>query len=156
MQDNFQTELELYERYRQALVAAKREAERAEAEVEKYRLAVNGLRAVIPDELLAERGQSADEGATDEPSNQPRGPRGEAAVRALLEEHPNRGFKASELTQALIERGQIGPVKHPESTTRQAANRLRRKDERFRFEDGKYVFRPVPPSGGNPFAEAAA
>jgi hypothetical protein len=140
--DSHAVEHELLERYRAKRESALRDLADAQARADKYRLAVQGLEAVL----------GIEDGDNDAPAAPKRmtrdtefidGPRGETAVGQFLLDQPGRGFTAQELTEGLRERRWINPdVKDPVATTRAAANRLRRKYDDYTFTGGRYAYAP--------------
>lgn len=148
-----QLERELLDRYRKKRDAAMRDLADAQARVTKYDLAVKGMEAVLDEEPEQDAGSVGErEGDADRPLHPPSEfPRGEKAVALLLDEFGELSIQ--NLTKLMLERGAIAPdAKHPESATRQALNRLRRKDPKeYDLVRGKAVKlkEPVPQNALN-------
>lgn len=140
-------EKQLLSQLRAELGEAEQEFDAVQDRVERLRLAVRGLEAVVGNaggktEPPADHDRARGTGTIRIPAR-PDGPRGEAAVRQVLEDNAGQGFTLRELFGELQVRGWISPEsKNPEAATRAAANRLRQKDARFIFEDGRFVFNP--------------
>ncbi len=118
-------------RNRRIETEAHQEAERAER-------AIAALESVVGESTQAQAEQTTLETAAETQATNGDGPRGEAAVRAVLEQEPRRGWMAIDVHRELEERGWISPqAKHPRAGTDAALNRLvnkgvvRRKDRRY-------------------------
>ena len=153
--DPYAAERALLAKYRAELQRAQMDATNAQERIERYQPVVRGLEGVIPDEApsRAPVAPNGDDAATAEQTKPRRtnssGPRGEEAVKRVLMEHPGEGMQATSITRQLHERDWISPgTKDPVAATRAAANRLRVKDTRFRFENGFYVFQPEADTNG--------
>jgi hypothetical protein len=158
--DNHAVERDLLDRYRAKRERALHDLADAQTRAERYGLAVQGLEAVLgiddgtDDQEPVASPNPANPTINDGGTND--GPRGAAAVERFLSEHPGQGFSAPELAEGLLKRGWINPdVKDPVSTTRAAANRLRRNDDAYVFVGGRYSHAPSSNrpgmSGPNPF-----
>lgn len=149
-------ERQLLESYRAARDEAHRDLADAQARADRYELAVRGLEAVLPDEepepIVTVGGETMQRSGPAPGSVREDGsPRGEAAVAIVLREAGSSGLTNPELTEEVMRRGWSPDSEDPAAAVRAAANRLRKKDANFVFENRHFVYRPVPPA---PFTAA--
>ena len=112
--------------------------EEAEAarKAEGYEAIIRGVESVI--------GAPAAEARTTAPASEAviangEGPRGIAAVRLVMLEHPDRIWKARDIHAQLEQRGWISPgAQHPLRGTEAAVNRLWKRGEIDRVDAGRY------------------
>ena len=120
-------ERELLDRYRRKRETALADLADAQARMSKYDLAVKGLEAVL--DIEAQSAKTEPVPGESEALAKPREsgvPRGERAAQLIMDEF--QSLSIAELTKQMVERGAIAAdAQHPESATRQAFNRLRRK-----------------------------
>lgn len=156
--DEYAVERELLTRYEREREQARRQAQEAAERAERYELAIRGLLAVIPGagDPDVSAIAAADPPAVAREARRARsGPRGEEAVRRVLEEEVGKPWSVADLTEELRRRG-WGPErsKNPPSAVRAAANRLREKyPDKYVFEDGAFFARAqsvTDADGGSP------
>lgn len=118
-------------RNRKIEMEAHQEAQRAER-------AIAALESVVGESVQDQVEQTTIEAEAQPQATNGDGPRGEAAVLAILKEQPRRGWMAADVHAALEARGWISPqAKHPRAGTDAALNRLvnkgvlRRKDRHY-------------------------
>lgn len=136
-------------------VEYRRQEAKAQAEVDKFALAVRGIEAVTDegDDSAEEELNSpqASNPLIQQPSAKP--PRGRAAVRMVLNENVGQAFTPAQLAEELVHRGWVTPdAADPAAAARSAANRLRAADKQYVFENGAYSYRPFPAS---PFRDSS-
>src|SRR5947209_4437795 len=111
------------------------------ADAERAEQAIAALEAVVGEPVQSQV-EATMEIAIETQAANGDGPRGEAAVLAVLDERPRRAWKAADVHAALVERGWISPqAKHPRAGTDAALNRLVRKGV-LRRGDGRRYFIP--------------
>lgn len=137
-------ERELLERYRRERDKAIKDRADADARAERYEKAVTGLEAVLEDHGANEADETTSDAptrfaATDGAAEQK--PDRESAIISLVRGAGAGGLSPLGLTEGLTEAGLAPRSANPENAVRAAANRLRKKEPRLVFQNGKYVYR---------------
>lgn len=134
---------ELLEKLRADAARNRRIEAEAHDEAERAERAIAALESVVGDSQDAQAEQTTL--AAEIQTTNGDSPRGEAAVRAVLEQEPRRGWMAIEVHRELEERGWISPTaKHPRAGTDAALNRLVRKGVARRQDRHYFIPRGSP------------